>query len=169
ISDTIDLAGFDVRRHRLDPEYEARARQHGLQGHSDTGLEVPILAALLVKGHQSFEVLRTRGPSISLSGNFRNDFCGTRQLIDRTERAANKYLAAAHRIGNAGHIERPADLKFSQVRILDDFPVIANLGGGQRMVNRSEVVINKLGMVLKECRAHSVSARFYCSRASPHG
>src|SRR5262249_2049834 len=40
-------------------------------------------------------------------------------------------------------------------------PVVANLGVGQRMVDRSDVVINKLRVFLKECRRHSVRARFY--------
>src|SRR5262249_54009187 len=49
------------------PSHEARAREHGLQGHSDTGLEVPILGrterAASVPTLSFIRSMTTRSPS----------------------------------------------------------------------------------------------------------
>ena len=146
---------------RLDAKHENRTCQNCLQAHANSRFEISILAAALIKSHQAFEILGTHRPSIGLARYFRNDFCGAGHFFAGIERPANKYLPPARRIGHARNIEWAADFKLAQVRILDSLSVIADLRVGQRVLDRRDVVVDKLRVFLEKRGRYAVRAGFH--------
>src|SRR5262249_54850722 len=64
-------------------------------------------------------------------------------------------------VGDTRHIKRPTDFKLAQVRVLDSFSIITNLRVGQRVVDRCDVVVNKLRVLLEKCSRYAVRTGFH--------
>ncbi len=177
VVDAIGLSGFQRRRRLLDAEQEARAGENGLHREADAALEIPALgaraegrvpaglrgsrprAAALVERHQVLEVFGRHRAAIGLRRQLANDLRGARRFLARGGRAADKNLAAALGVGDAGHGERSGDGEVAQVGNGGGPEHFADVGVGQGVLDRHDQVVGRAVEALHEHRRHPMLPR----------
>ncbi len=88
-----------------------------LQRALDAGIEIPVVAALLVKRHQRFGILRRHRTAERVPCQRIDDLLRARRLFGRIRRPAHKNLLHAGRFIGARRLERPQNLDLAHVRI----------------------------------------------------
>ena len=138
--------GHGVERARLDSgglalhaEEEVRARQHGLQGGSDPGLEAAVARSQLVEAEQVRHLVLFEIASVRLRRQPGDDLARAGQRFGLARGAAREHPPPRAKVGHAGGVVRPAHRQAHHVRRRSR--PVAGLGAGQRPVVRPDQVL----------------------------
>ena len=116
IADAVSFAGTHAGRSAFEPENEFHVQQCGLQRRSDPAVEGPVLPPHLVLSHQGFQVLRSRGPAVRLTGETGNDLGRTVGFLAGRGWPTAEDFPTAGCFGNSGHVHRTRNPEILQVR-----------------------------------------------------
>ena len=163
------LSGAQGGRGLLHAEEEARAGENGLHRHPHAGFEVALLASALVERHQFLQILGVRRATVGLAGQRADDVAGAAGFLDGTGRPAGEDLAAARRIRDAGHRHRAKDGEVAQVRERRGAEHLADVGIGERVLNRHDQVVGRSFKALHERHRQAMLAGLDVDLRRLHG
>src|SRR6185503_14409500 len=102
---------------------------------ANSGFKIGTFAAGFIKSHQSLEILRRYGTAISFGGQILENFAGAARFIGWAGGPAAENSSAAGCVGNAGHIERPANRESFQMGKHCDAIAVTLFGIRERLLD----------------------------------
>ena len=137
-----------------------------MERQTDAALEAAAFRALVVEHHEPVDVGASHVAPIRALGEPRHDAFGAGPLFVRSRRATAEDESPGRRVGDARDLEGAENRHALQVLLRRDTVADSDLAIGQRVIDRTDQVIDIALELPNECRGDSVRTRGYLNGIS---